>query len=109
MSLVIAVTGCATHEYQRLYCQVAGIYFNQVDTEMAVTKEDSDPQKEQAWPALQDPVGSTRVSPGGRARGRRGRVLWFLYGRNRQGRESRPRAGEVLTVSVGPGADGLFP
>lgn len=57
-------------EVQRLYCQVAGIYFNQVDTEMTVTKEDLDPQKEQAWPALQDPPwGSTRVSQEGAERG----------------------------------------
>ena len=87
---------------------MAGIYFNQVDTEMTVTKEDSDPQKEQAWPALQDPVGKHQGQSGGRARGQNVTEHCGSCGRNRQGGGSRLRAGGVLTVSVGPGADGLF-
>ena len=69
VSLVVLLRVCPFVGSTETYCQVAGIYFNQVDTEMTVTKEGSDPQKEEAWPALQDHVGKHQGQSGGRGRG----------------------------------------
>ena len=69
VSLVVLLWVCPSVGSTETYCQVAGIYFNQVDTEMTVTKEGSDPQKEEAWPALQDHVGKHQGQSGGRGRG----------------------------------------
>ena len=88
MSLVVLLRVCPSMGSTETDCQVAGIYFNQVDTEMTVTKEDSDPQKEEAWPACRTTWGSTRVgqeAEGGADVGES--LLWLL--RKKQARQGR--------------------
>ena len=88
VSLVVLLRVCPSNGSTETDCQVAGIYFNQVDTEMTVTKEDSDPQKEEAWPACRTTWGSTRggqEAEGGADVGES--LLWLL--RKKQARQGR--------------------